>query len=71
MSLLLNSISTVNDHLWMSPYKWDVKKASNEDGSSRLYSYVYKQEAHRPEWSPEYQRLYTDFLSEGLIFAYQ
>ena len=30
-----------------------------------------KQEAHGPERSPEYQRLYTDFLSEGLIFAYQ
>ena len=29
------------------------------------------QEAHRPLRSPEYQRLYTDFLSEGLIFVYQ
>ena len=27
-----------------------------------------KQEAHRSEQSPEYQRLYTDFLSEVLIF---
>ena len=32
---------------------------------------VFKQEAHRPYRSPEYQRLYTDFLSEGLIFVYQ
>ena len=30
-----------------------------------------KQEAHRSEQSHEYQRLYTDFLSEVLIFAYQ
>ena len=30
-----------------------------------------KQETHEPCWSPEYQRLYTEFLSEGLIFAYQ
>ena len=30
-----------------------------------------EQEAHRPERSPEYQRLYADFLSEGLIFVYQ
>ena len=30
-----------------------------------------EQEAHRPSGSPEYQRLYTDFLSEGLIFAYE
>ena len=30
-----------------------------------------KQEAHRPKRSPEYHRLYTDFLSEGLRFVYQ
>ena len=30
-----------------------------------------EQEAHRPKRSPEYQRLYTEFLSEGCIFAYQ
>ena len=30
-----------------------------------------KQEAQRPERSPERQILYTDFLSEGLIFVYQ
>ena len=30
-----------------------------------------KQEAHGPSQSPEYQRLYTDFLSEGFIFVYQ
>ena len=29
------------------------------------------QEGHRPYRSPEYQRLYTDFLSEGPIFVYQ
>ena len=30
-----------------------------------------KQEAHGSLWSPGYQRLYTDYLSEGLIFIYQ
>ena len=30
-----------------------------------------KQEAHRPSRSREYHRLYTDFLSEGLIFVHQ
>ena len=29
----------------------------------------FKQEAHRLKRSPEYQRLYTEFLSEGCIFA--
>ena len=29
------------------------------------------QQAHGPQRSPEYQRLYTDFLLGGLIFAYQ
>ena len=33
--------------------------------------YEIKHEAHRPLQSPEYQRVYTDFLSEGLISAYQ
>ena len=30
-----------------------------------------KKEAHRPYPSREYQTLYTDFFSEGLIFVYQ
>ena len=30
-----------------------------------------KQETHVPCWSLDYQRLYTEFLSQGLIFAYQ
>ena len=33
--------------------------------------YISKQESHRPLRSLEYQRLYTDFLSEGIMFAYQ
>ena len=32
---------------------------------------VIEQEAHRPYWSPKYQRLYSDYLSEGFIFIYQ
>ena len=31
----------------------------------------HQQEAHRPKRSSEYQILYTDFLSEGRLFAYQ
>ena len=34
-------------------------------------SLIKKKEAQRPERSPEYQRLSTDFLSEGLTFVYQ
>ena len=30
-----------------------------------------KEEVRRPKQSPEYQRIYTDSLSEGLKFAYQ
>ena len=30
-----------------------------------------QEEVQGPLWSPEYQRLYADFLSEGLIFGYQ
>ena len=33
--------------------------------------FIYKQEAHKPQRSPEYQRLYTELLSEGCIFAYK
>ena len=29
------------------------------------------QEAHKPYRSPEYQKLYSDFLSEELIYVYQ
>ena len=32
---------------------------------------IFEQETQGPLRSPEYQTLYTDFLSEGLIFAYQ
>ena len=32
---------------------------------------LFKQEYIRPYRSGEYQRLYTVFVSEGLIFAYQ
>ena len=32
---------------------------------------INKQEAPRPKRSPEYQRLDTDILSEGLRFLYQ
>ena len=36
-----------------------------------LYSFSYNQEeAHRPKWSPKYQKIYTD-LSKVLILAYQ
>ena len=39
--------------------------------ANELLFYETEQEAHGPYRSPEYQRLYTDFLSEGLIFVYQ
>ena len=32
---------------------------------------VFKQEAHKPLQSREYPGLYTDFLSEGLVVAYE
>ena len=32
---------------------------------------ISKQEAHGPLRSPDYQKLYADFLSEGIISAYK
>ena len=39
--------------------------------NAALTIFIQKQEANRPKRSLEYQRLSTDFLSEGLIFSYQ
>ena len=38
---------------------------------NEIYGLLFKQEALSPLRSTEYQRLYTDFLSEVLIFVYQ
>ena len=49
----------------MNNIKWKKKKVIEERW------FHLKQEAQGPSQSPEYQRIYTNFLSEGLIFAYE